>query len=101
MDMTPRETILKACREIPRGRAINYGGLGELCGQSGRAVGRIMASCPSDVPWWRVVAWDGSLPIAKRDPKLAELQRSHLIAEGVRFDGPRVCRECMIGSESL
>jgi len=38
-----------------------------------------------DIPWWRVVGSDGSLRIHKRDPMLAQLQKSLLQQEGVPF----------------
>jgi alkylated DNA nucleotide flippase Atl1 len=45
-----------------------------------------MNQATQDVPWWRVVAKDGSLPISKRNPALAQEQRDKLQAEGVEFD---------------
>jgi alkylated DNA nucleotide flippase Atl1 len=44
-----------------------------------------MAQCPDGVPWWRVVAKTGALPIAKRDPYAEMDQRRLLEREGVRF----------------
>jgi methylated-DNA-protein-cysteine methyltransferase related protein len=75
-------------RAIPAGQTLSYGAVGARCEPpiSGYVCGRIMANVLDDVPWWRVVAKDGSLPIAKRNPQLAEKQRSHLEDEGVRFD---------------
>lgn len=42
-----------------------------------------MANCPQDLPWWRVVAKSGRLPIGKRDPVLGLLQEEILRNEGV------------------
>lgn len=56
-------------------------------------VGRWMAGCPDDLPWWRVVNRLGELPVAKRGPELAMLQRTQLEAEGVEFESDRVRRE--------
>lgn len=44
-----------------------------------------MAQCPSDIPWWRVVAKTGKLPVWKRDPALEDEQRERLRSEGVPF----------------
>jgi methylated-DNA-protein-cysteine methyltransferase related protein len=74
-------------RNIPPGRCTSYGALGQALDNpvSGFLVGRWMAQCPSDVPWWRVVAKDGRLPIYKRDPYAADDQQTRLEAEGVPF----------------
>jgi len=37
------------------------------------------------VPWWRIIAKDGSLPSAKRLPALAKKQRELLENEGIVF----------------
>ena len=94
---TPNETIIAqvydVARAIPSGRVLAYGDVGARCEPpiSGYICGRIMNNVADDVPWWRVVAKDGSLPIAKRNPTLAQLQRDLLEAEGVEFDeGGRV-----------
>ena len=88
-DATVIEQVFNAARAIPPGRVISYGALGGRCDPpiSGYICGRIMNGAVHDVPWWRVVAKDGSLPIAKRNPRLAEEQRDRLQAEGVEFDG--------------
>lgn len=67
---------------------MSYGDLGRALHHpaSGYMVGRWMAQCPDDLPWWRVVAKDGRLPIHKRDPYAAEEQRRFLEIEGVSFD---------------
>jgi methylated-DNA-protein-cysteine methyltransferase related protein len=88
MDATIIEQVFKAARAIPAGRVTSYGALGTRCDPpiSGYICGRIMNNAANDVPWWRVVAKDGSLPIAKRNPRLAMEQRDRLQAEGVEFD---------------
>jgi alkylated DNA nucleotide flippase Atl1 len=72
---------------IPRGRCAGYGALGAALRNpvSGLIVGRWMGRDVAGVPWWRVVAKDGSLPIHRRDPGLAKLQADHLRAEGVEI----------------
>ena len=80
--------IYDLARAIPSGRVLSYGALGAQCEPpiSGYICGRIMNNVPLGVPWWRVVAKDGALPISKRNPHLAHEQRTKLEAEGVRFD---------------
>jgi len=46
-----------------------------------------MASCPPDIPWWRVVAKNGALPLYNRDPDQGADQRARLEEEGVQFMG--------------
>lgn len=70
---------------IPKGRCAAYGSLGRALQHpvSGYIVGRWMAQCPEGLPWWRVVAKDGRLPIHKRDPRWADEQRRLLEGEGI------------------
>lgn len=81
-------------RAIPAGKCASYGDLGRMLHNpaSGFMVGRWMAQAPPDLPWWRVVAKDGRLPIHKRDPRLAEEQRLKLEREGVEI-GERIDME--------
>ncbi len=80
--------VFALARQIPDGRVLSYGALGARCEPpiSGYICGRIMNTVGDDVPWWRVVAKDGALPIAKRNPNLAQKQRELLESEGVKFD---------------
>jgi methylated-DNA-protein-cysteine methyltransferase related protein len=86
------EAVWALVRRVPAGRATTYGqlaecqlsGLGERPGpMAARAVGRAMARCPGDVPWWRVVYANGSM---KGTPGAAE-QRARLAEEGVPLTG--------------
>lgn len=89
MEQEPlRLQVWRIVRAIPAGSTLCYSDVGARCEPpiTGFVCGRIMRSAPEDVPWWRVVSRDGSLPIARRDPDYARLQRSLLEAEGVRFD---------------
>lgn len=63
----------------------SYGDVGRALKHpmTGYQVGRIIARCPEGVPWWRVVAKDGRLPIGKRDPRLQKEQCELLAEEGV------------------
>lgn len=73
---------------IPEGRVMSYGAVGARCEPpiNGYICGRIMNNAVGNIPWWRVIAKDGSLPIGKRNPDLAREQRRKLEAEGVVFN---------------
>jgi alkylated DNA nucleotide flippase Atl1 len=77
------EELWDLVKRIPSGRVAAYGALGRALDRpiSGYLVGRMMARCPSDVPWWRVVTRDGRLAVHKRDPLIAEDQRRRLLSE--------------------
>ena len=68
---------------IPKGKVTTYGQLAMLAGRPGaaRAVGRLLSKGGLDLPYHRVVAWDGSLPAQVRGWD----QRQLLLEEGVRF----------------
>lgn len=89
------EELWQIVRKIPKGKVVPYGDLGKMLQNpaTGFQVGRMMASAPHRVPWWRVVAKDGSLPIHKRSPKLRSEQERRLKSEGVRFKGGRIDME--------
>ena len=76
-------------RAIPYGKVMSSKGVGSLARLTGRQAGQLLArgewKSEKEIPWWRVVAWDGSLPVAKRDPVLALIQKQTLLAEGVLF----------------
>jgi methylated-DNA-protein-cysteine methyltransferase-like protein len=71
-------------KTIPRGRVATYGQLSQLIDQrlSPVGIGWALSGCPDDVPWHRVINARGT--ISTRGDS-AELQRSLLEAEGVRF----------------
>jgi methylated-DNA-protein-cysteine methyltransferase-like protein len=87
-DSTAVEQVFALARSIPCGKVLSYGALGAQCTPpiSGYVCGRIMNCVADDVPWWRVVAKDGRLPVSKRSPLLALEQRQTLESEGVEFD---------------
>ena len=77
------ERILNAVRAIPEGFVCTYG---DLSPGSPRFAGRVLHGTKEDVPWWRVVRADGSLPLGGD-------QRARLDAEGVPMlasEPPRV-----------
>jgi methylated-DNA-protein-cysteine methyltransferase-like protein len=73
--------VLKRVRAIPAGRVRTYGDVSPGAPRFAGAV--LFGSADPDLPWWRVVRADGSLPKGAR-------QRRHLVAEGAPFRGTRV-----------
>lgn len=90
--MSALDDLWVAVSEIPQGFVVAYGDLGLSLPNpvSGVLVGKWMAQCPDHLPWWRVVGKSGELLVARRDPRLAALQRQKLIAEGVEFSDDSV-----------
>lgn len=80
-----REQLFDLLRRLPVGSVTSYGALGAALDPpvSGYLVGRAMATCPYELPWWRVVARDGAFSLAKRSPEAALEQRRRLGEEGV------------------
>jgi len=85
-------------RAIPKGKVTSYGALGSRLKNptSGYLVGKWMAACPEDVPWWRVVRKNGTLAIGNRDPNLEAEQRRRLTQEGVKIHEDCVDRAHLI-----
>ncbi len=78
--------IYAVVRQIPPGQVATYGQIAEIVGQcTARMVGYAMASCPSDVPWQRVVNAQGKIS-PRADHWGAEVQRLRLQEEGIEFD---------------
>lgn len=91
------EALWEVVRSIPPGRCASYGDVGSALAEpaTGFQVGRWMARCPEDVPWWRVVSKQGRFPITRRHPALGFQQRELLEREGVHFEGDSVdMRQC-------
>ena len=77
------ERVLADIRAIPEGFVRTYG---DLSPGAPRFTGSVLKGTSEDVPWWRVVRADGSLPVGEK-------QRARLDAEGVPLlggDPPRV-----------
>ncbi len=86
------ETIYDRVRRVPPGHVTTYG---DLAPGAPRHAGRALSLMPADLPWWRVVRSDGSLP------KGAE-QRARLLAEDVPTHGERVVMaEARIAPEAI
>jgi len=88
------ENVYEAVRAIPPGRVATYGQLARLIGvpRGARAVGWALRAlggrAARKVPWHRVVAADGRIPL--RAGPGPGVQRRRLRAEGVRFTSGRV-----------
>ena len=80
----PRESritgIVERIRDIPEGHVQTYGDIDE---HAPRLVGRVLATTHENLPWFRVVRADGSIPKGQR-------QRELLLMEGVPMRGDRV-----------
>jgi alkylated DNA nucleotide flippase Atl1 len=101
--MSRLDELWKVVQSIPCGNVASYGAVGRALTNpvSGLLVGRWMATCPQDVPWWRVVGSDGYCPVWKRDVRLFEEQRSRLRAEDVEMVDDRVPPEYFWDPETL
>jgi methylated-DNA-protein-cysteine methyltransferase-like protein len=98
-----RDALFELVRRIPRGKATSYGAIGAALEPpiSGFLVGRAMRNCPEDVPWWRVVAKDGSFPTNKLSPDIANDQLRLLKKEKVPIEDLRVARKAILSPDEL
>ena len=74
------ERILERIRAIPEGFVRTYG---DIDPGAPRFVGQVLSTTDADVPWFRVVRADGSIPKGAH-------QRELLEREGVPMRGDRV-----------
>jgi alkylated DNA nucleotide flippase Atl1 len=74
-------------RALRPGEVVTYGEVAADAGRPGaaRAVGHLLATCPEDLPWWRVVAANGRLVPGHEAEHARRLE-----AEGVRLVGGKV-----------
>jgi len=79
--------VAAVVQDIPAGVVVSYGWVASEAGFPGlaRAVGRLLASSPAPLPWWRVTRADGVLA-----PPVARRQAEMLRGEGVVVHGRRV-----------
>ncbi len=89
--MSALDDLWTVVASVPAGRVASYGDLGKALPNpvSGVLVGKWMAQCPPDLPWWRVVGRGGDLLVGRRDPRYALDQRARLEREGVEFEDGR------------
>jgi len=86
--MTPFEqAVAKVLRGLQPGDVVTYGEVAEEAGYPGRAraVGRFLAECGGDYPWWRVVTSTGRLVPGHEDEHARRLR-----AEGIAVRNNRV-----------
>ncbi len=85
------ERVYRVVKRIPRGKVASYGQIAALLGQprAARTVGWALSSLTREqaveVPWQRVINHAGRISISRADLS-ADVQRSLLEAEGVKFD---------------
>jgi methylated-DNA-protein-cysteine methyltransferase-like protein len=72
--------IVERIKRIPPGTVRAYS---DIDPEAPRLVGRVLATTHQDLPWFRVIRADGSIPKGKRQTEL-------LIREGVPMRGDRV-----------
>lgn len=82
------ERIYAVVRQVPPGKVVSYGQVGQIIGCSARLVGYAMAALRyndvPDVPWQRVINRQGKISL--HDPFGKSEQRRLLEEEGVIFD---------------
>lgn len=81
------DRTVEVIRSIPPGEVMSYGEVAEAAGHPGaaRAVGTLLRFTTEDLPWWRVVGWDGRLRAPDPDEQAARLR-----AEGLTVRHSRV-----------
>ncbi len=91
-----KEILYTLLMLIPPGLVTTYGSLARLVGLNPRVVGRLLAENENVIiiPCHRVVRSDGSLGGYSSGGK--KVKKRLLEIEGVRFNGERVDRECII-----
>jgi len=97
------EELWSVVRCVELGEVASYGAVGQalMNPASGWQVGRWMTQCPAEVPWWRVVAKSGALPIGKRDPRFGVEQSQRLEQEGVIITNGLVAQCHFVDAERL
>jgi O-6-methylguanine DNA methyltransferase len=84
------QRVLDVVDRIPRGKVMSYGDVAEFLGAgSARAVGRVMATWGSEVPWHRVLRADGSCVTHKGDRQIELLRRERVPVRAGRVDMAR------------
>lgn len=82
------ERVLTCVEQVPRGRVIAYGEIGDIVGIGPRQVGAVLREYGAGVTWWRVTSSYGDLPL-----HLAEEARAHWADEGIAWKpNGRGCR---------
>jgi alkylated DNA nucleotide flippase Atl1 len=83
-----KSQIVKIVNNIPEGKVMNFGMIGEIIGISGQVVGFMLSGMPQSewgaLPWHRVVAKDGYISSLKLGAK-GLLQKQLLLNESVEI----------------
>jgi len=91
-----RTALYLTLHQVPEGKVVSYGQLGELAGlgRAARFVGRTLSQLPdgSTLPWHRVIGAGGKLSLVAGTVS-GEEQRARLRAEGVTIRNNRVDME--------
>jgi methylated-DNA-protein-cysteine methyltransferase-like protein len=91
-----RTALYLTLHQVPEGKVVSYGQLGELAGlgRAARFVGRTLSQLPdgSTLPWHRVIGAGGKLSLLAGTVS-GEEQRARLRAEGVTIRNNRVDME--------
>lgn len=76
-----------AVLSLREGEVVSFGDIAAKAGRpdAPRAAGRLLATSPIDMPWWRVVYSSGKIPTCN-----IPRQQERLIEEGVTVVGDRV-----------
>jgi methylated-DNA-protein-cysteine methyltransferase related protein len=72
--------VIEQVREIPTGQVSTYG---DIARRAPRRVGYVLATTREEIPWHRVVRWNGTAPMGSAQLEL-------LRREGVPMKGDRV-----------
>lgn len=80
MDDEVVERVLTAVEQVPPGRVVSYGDIGEVVGIGPRRVGAVMSHYGSAVAWWRVTNAAGDFPASLRSRV-----RDHWLDEGIAW----------------
>jgi methylated-DNA-protein-cysteine methyltransferase related protein len=95
------QRIWAVIQRIPAGRVRAYGEVARLAGLPGRArlVARALRLAPDDLdlPWYRVLGAGGRISLPEGSEGALE-QRERLEAEGARFEGSRIHKDCWAGA---
>lgn len=92
-DISSREAIFLALKQIPRGRVVTYGQLACLAGLPGaaRLAGNVLRNLPAGtrLAWHRVINAQGKLSLPPDSPAYQE-QLRRLTTEGVEITNGKI-----------
>lgn len=86
--MTFPERVFEIVRAVPAGLVVTYGQVAALAGYPRRArhVGQALASCPSEIPWQRVVGAGGCIRLSPPQRQVELLRSEGVAIKGLRVD---------------